>query len=291
MELQLKNDYIKAMIQTKGAELISLKKINDNTEYIWNASPAYWKRHAPVLFPIVGKVVNNEYRVYDKTYHLNQHGFARDMEFEVIDHSEVEVTFGLKWNEETLLIYPYKFEFFITYTLKKNKIKIEYQVNNVDNQAIYFSVGAHPGFNVPLKEGESFEDYYFEFEKNETASITLINSDGLFDREKVPYLNNEKVIKLNESLFKENALVFDHLESRSISLKSLKSSYSVRVDFEGFSFLGLWSLESGAPFVCIEPWIGHADYFDFTGDFSKKEDQIKLEESDEFKKSYSIAVE
>lgn len=290
MSIQLKNEHITAKILKHGAELKSLKRIGDETEYMWSADPSYWNRHSPVLFPIVGRVVNNEYTVDGQTYHLDRHGFARDMDFEVIKQSEAQVSLLLKWDEKTLKVYPYKFEFIITYTLKDNQISIEYRVNNVDDKTIYFSVGGHPGFNCPLQAGESYEDYYFEFEKNETAKIMLTSGNGLYSREKKLYLNNEKIIKLTECLFKDDALVFEGLKSKSITLKSKKSDYSVRVDFEGFPLLGLWALPTQSPFVCIEPWVGHADFSDFAGDFSAKEDQISLDVSKHFIREFTITI-
>lgn len=291
MSIQLKNRHIKVEVLKRGAELKSLKRIGDETEYIWTADPVYWERHAPVLFPIVGKVVNDEYRVQGDTYHLGQHGFARDMEFEVMNQRQSQVEFRLTSNDETRKVYPYRFEFDITYTLEKNRVVIEYKINNTDNVPIYFSVGAHPGFNCPLKVDESFDDYYFEFDEKEEASITMLDSNGLLQREKKPYLFNENIIQFNSELFKEGALIFDSLNSKNISLKSKKSDYCVRVNFEEFPFLGLWSKPTGAPFVCIEPWIGHADYSDFKGDFSEKEDQIRLEVSREFKSKFWIEIE
>ena len=291
MSVQLRNDVIQIEVCEKGAELCSLKHINDDVEYIWNADPLYWNRHAPVLFPIVGRVVNNQYRVNSDTYHLGQHGFARDMAFTVTSQSESHVTMALQWNDETLKVYPFKFEFAITYTINKNKVSIEYRVKNVDEKPIYFSVGAHPGFNCPIKEGDSFDDYYFEFEKNENASITLLTSDGLLKREKIAYLNNENIIELSDTLFKNGALIFDQLKSKRVSLKSKKSNHSVHVDFEGFPFLGLWSKAEGAPFVCIEPWVGHADYVDFTDDFSKKEDLTRLNVQEVFMRKFDITIQ
>ena len=291
MSVQLKNDVIKVEILKMGAELCSLKFVDDDTEYIWNADPVYWKRHAPVLFPIVGRVVNDQYRVNDTTYHLGQHGFARDMEFTVIEQSKSHVRLTLKWDDETLKVYPFKFEFAITYAIEKNKVSIEYNVKNLDKQPIYFSVGAHPGFNCPIKVDESIDDYYFEFEKSEEASISLLTKDGLLKKEKTAYLNKQNSIEISDSLFKDGALIFDHLKSKRISLKSRKSDYCVHVDFEEFPFLGLWSKSEGAPFVCIEPWIGHADYTDFKGDFSKKEDQVCLDSQDVFTRKFEIIIE
>lgn len=291
MTIQLNNNVIQVGILNKGAELCSLKFINDNTEYIWSANPLYWNRHSPVLFPIVGRVVNNQYQVDNTTYQLGQHGFARDMEFSVVDQSNSHVSMLLKYNEDSLKLYPYEFELMITYTLNNNSVSIEYSVKNVDSKDIYFSIGGHPGFNCPLNEDESFNDYYLEFEKAENASITAITKEGLLKRGKVSYLNHQNIIEMNEQVFKEGALIFDNLNSTRISLKSKKSKKCVHVDFEGFPFLGLWSTHEGAPFVCIEPWVGHADYEDFTEDFTKKEDQICLAPQDVFTRKFDITIE
>ncbi len=291
MIIQLNNDVIKVNVLAKGAELCSLKFVNENTEYIWNADPVYWNRHSPVLFPIVGKVVNNQYQLDTSTYHLGQHGFARNMEFSVADQSNTHVSMILEWNDETLKVYPYKFELMITYTLIKNSIVIEYRVKNVDNKNIFFSIGGHPGFNCPLNEDESFNDYYLEFEKNEDASITAITKEGLLKRDKVAYLNNQNIIEMNDKVFKEGALIFDNLRSTRISLKSKKSQKCVHVDFEGFPFLGLWSSSNDASFVCIEPWVGHADYEDFIDDFTRKEDQTCLSAQKVFTRKFDITIE
>jgi galactose mutarotase-like enzyme len=291
MSVQLRNDLIQIEILEKGAELCSLKHINDDIEYIWHADPVYWKRHAPVLFPIVGRVVDDQYRVNGVTYHLAQHGFARDMVFTVTDQSEFHVTLTLQWNDETYKVYPFKFEFAITYTINKKKVSIEYCVRNLDQKPIYFSVGAHPGFNCPINRSDSFNDYYFEFDKRENAAITLLTSDGLLKKEKVAYLNNQNIIELNDTLFKNGALIFDQLKSSRVSLKSRKSNRCVHVDFEEFPMLGLWSKAEGAPFVCIEPWVGHADYDDFKEDFSKKEDLTCLDVQKVFKRKFDITID
>lgn len=275
--IRLRNDNIEVEILKSGAELKSMKRVGDDTEYIWTGDPAYWKRHAPVLFPIVGKVVNDEYEFRGRKYHLGQHGFARDMDFDIVNLSKNEVVLGLASNSETLELYPFRFELLITYTIVESQLSIKYTVKNLDDQTIYFSIGAHPGFNCPLKEGESFDDYYFEFEAEENAEITPLTSQGLLNRAKKAYPIKNKIIEINDELFKDDALVFDHLNSKSITLKSHKSDYRVQVDYEGFPFLGLWSMPSGAPFVCIEPWVGHADYEDFRGDFKDKEDQVCLD--------------
>lgn len=290
MRLELKNSECIVGIEKKGAELASMKFVGDETEYIWTADANYWGRHAPILFPIVGKVVNGKYLVESKDYYLGQHGFARDMNFEVIKHDENQLVMRLLWNEELIKMYPYHFELQVVYTLNKSTLEIEYSVKNCDTQIIFFSIGAHPGFNCPLKSDETMEDYYFEFEVNETCEAIGLTPDGLLVRKKKPCLDKQSTLAISPELFRSDALVFDDLMSNQVSLRSKKGTHSVSVRFEGFPFLGLWSKPSGAPFVCIEPWHGHADYSDFAGDFSEKEDNRELGVGEQFSCNYSIQI-
>jgi galactose mutarotase-like enzyme len=289
--VKLENEAYEVIIQHQGAELISFKNKSDGIEYIWTGDAKYWARHAPVLFPIVGKVVNNTYRVGDESYHLNQHGLARDQNFELIESSKTSASFQLMWSQETLVNYPYRFELVITYGLSGSELSISYKVINHDEQVMYFNIGAHPGFNCPLAENETFEEYAIIFEHNETVKRMPLNKDGLLLRDKIAYLENERHISLNAETFKNDALIFEDLNSNRVSLINKKSGRGLNVDFTGFPFLGLWTKPEGAPFVCIEPWYGHADYTDFNGDFREKEDILRLEPKEIFTCQFSIHVE
>ena len=161
--IQLNNDLLSISIKEKGAELCSLVDLETKVEHIWQADPVVWGRHAPVLFPIVGQVENNLYDVDGITYQLTQHGFARDRVFSLIQHSETLAKFELVWDQETLSKYPYQFKLFITYELRDNELIVRYEVLNEDQQEIYFSIGAHPGFSCPFYESENIEDYHLEF--------------------------------------------------------------------------------------------------------------------------------
>lgn len=290
MNILLENQFLTLEISTKGAEIISLKGKKDNVECIWTGDSKYWGRHAPILFPIVGKVKNNEYTIEDKNYELTQHGFARDCEFLIVEKTTEKALFKISYNKETLKIYPYKFELYVEYLLKGNSAYIKYMVRNVDEGSIYFSIGAHPGFNCPLTKDCEFHDYYFEFEKRENADISLVSKEGLFKREKRSLLKDMERIDITKELFKEDALIFNSLKSCKVALKNIKNNKAIEVSFKGFPYLGLWSKPEGAPFVCIEPWFGHADFEDFNGDFRDKDGVISLKEKDEFICRYSIAI-
>lgn len=290
MNIVLENKYLFLEVAAKGAEIISLKSKGDNIECIWTGDSKYWGRHAPILFPIVGKVKNNEYTIENKKYKLTQHGFARDHEFSIVHSNKESALLKLSSSEDTLKVYPYRFELYVEYKLNENAVEINYIVNNAIEDEMYFSIGAHPGFNCPLTSDTEFSDYYFEFEKRETADISLVSKEGLIKTEKSSFLKDADRIDITKYLFKNDALIFNSLKSKKISLKNIKNSKTIEVNFNNFPYVGLWSKPEGAPFVCIEPWFGHADFEDFNGDFKNKDGIIALKKNHEFNCSYSIAV-
>ena len=292
MLYSLENDFIKIIASNHGGELHNITGKKDNTEFLWNGNPDFWKYHSPILFPIVGKVKNGEYRVDGKTYELPQHGLARISEFETILSEKNKIAFQLNYSEDTLKVYPYKFSLIISYELIENSVKISYIVKNLDNKTINFSIGAHPGFMCPLTSTETINDYYFEFNKKENADlITLDISAGLISHNNIPYFKNENVIPLSKELFKNDALIFHNLDSNLISIKSKNHNKTLSMDFDGFPYIGLWSMPTGAPFVCIEPWFGHADFVDFDGELKDKAGIEALAVDCEFNCSYSVIIE
>lgn len=286
----LENEGLIIVASTYGGELHSITEKSDNTEYLWTGGEEFWKYHAPILFPIVGKVNNGKYKVDGVTFQLPQHGLARTKEFVMIEKTKDSMTFQLSYSNETLKVYPYKFILRIKYTLLKNSVTTSYTVVNEDNKEIFFSIGAHPAFMCPIKSGEVMEDYYFEFNKKENSSKMLLNEEGYLLHEREECLKNSDIIPLSLDLFKNDALIFDDLKSNKISLKSKNHNKSLTMDFTGFPYMGLWTKNTGAPFVCIEPWYGHADYYDFEGDFREKESIMKLEVGGEFNSSYTVIV-
>ena len=284
----LENEKIKIVTSTKGGELHSLINKNDGTEYLWNSN--YWSYHAPVLFPIVGKVKNGKYKVDGKTYELSQHGLARVREFEMIEKTDNTIVFELLYSEDTLKVYPYKFSLKITYTLVENGVITGYTVENRDNRDIYFSIGAHPAFMCPIEAGELINDYYFELNEKETCETMLISSEGYFKHERKGCLVESDIIPLSFETFKNDSLVFESLKANKITLKSRNHNKAVTMDFTGFPYMAIWTKASGAPFVCIEPWYGHADYEDFTGELKDKEGIEKLEIGEVFNSKYVVTI-
>ena len=290
MNYTLENSNISITTSTYGGEIHSLKCKEDNTEYLWNGNPEYWKYHAPILFPIIGKVKDLKYRVDGKTYELPQHGLARISEFNLLNKDDNSITFELKYSDDTLKVYPFKFSLQITYTLLDKGVKVTYSVKNLDEKDILFSVGSHPAFMCPIEEGLSLNDYYFKFNEKETAPIMMLNSQGLFTGENKEFLNDSNIIPLSKELFKDDALVFNNLKSNIISIESEKGTKSLTVDFTGFPYIGLWAPATGAPFVCIEPWYGHADYADFNGELKDKEGIISLAVNDKFECNFTVTI-
>ena len=291
MKFILENRNIKITASTFGGELNSLISKKDNTEYLWNGDEKYWKYHSPILFPIVGKVLNNKYRAEGNEYELPQHGLARTREFTMIEKDDSHIVFELLWSEDTLKLYPYKFSLRLTYELLDNGIKVGYTVKNLDNKEIYFSIGGHPAFMCPLFNDEKFEDYYFEFNKKENTGVMELDADkGYFTGKTKEFLNNSNIINLNLELFKYDALVFSNLTSNLITLKSNKNNKELTMDCTGFPYLALWTKPTGAPFICIEPWYGHADYHDFNGELKDKPGIEKLDINEEFNAEYKLFI-
>ena len=256
----LENEKIKITANTYGGELNNLITKEDSVEFLWNGNEAFWKYHSPILFPIVGKVLKGKYRVEGKEYELPQHGLARLREFKMIEKTDSRIVFELLWNEDTLRIYPYKFSLRLSYDLLEEGVKVGYEVKNLDNKDIYFSIGGHPAFMCPLFKDEKFEDYYFEFNQKETAEIMLLDKNtGYLTKDRKEFLKDQNKINLSFNLFENDALIFDSLKSNSITLKSDKNNKSLTMNFTNFPYLALWTKATGAPFVCIEPLYGHAD--------------------------------
>lgn len=287
MDYRLQNAWLTASIKAQGAELCSLTDC-DNTEYIWNADPAYWGRHTPILFPLVGKVINNEYTHEGVSYSLGQHGFARDVVFAVTNQSDTSITFTLTSSQSTKMLYPFDFVLSVIYTLEDTCLSIKYVVENTDTTTIGFKIGAHPGFMCPLLPGETMEDYFFEFEKEERATLMPLTSEGYFTGDSSEFKGQR--IDLSPEVFAGDALVLTNLESTSIAIRSHNHGKSMTVGFKNFPFLGLWSPHKRSPFVCIEPWFGHADCLCEATDLMSKKDIVTLAPSKTFECVHTMTV-
>lgn len=286
----LENSKIKITASTHGGELYSITNKKDGTEYLWNGSPEYWRYHAPILFPIIGKVMDSKYTVNGQIYELPAHGLARTSEFKLLGRSSEFIAFELKFSKDSLKIYPYKFSLQIGYTLQENSVNVTYTVVNLDDKGIYFSIGAHPAFMCPIETDELLEDCYLEFNENETTSVMGVNEDVYLSRKKREFLNNENILPLSKELFKNGLLMFEELKSNKITIKSRKNDKSLSVEFDEFPYLCLWTPDTGAPFLCIEPWFGHPEYEDFAGEFKDREGTVSLKVGETFNCSYKVII-
>lgn len=286
----IENEFIKATISTRGGEIHTITNKKNNRNILWNGRKFGWNASATTLFPIIGNVKNGEIKVDNKKYNLKEHGFISYYNHELLKIDENKIKLKFNYNEDTLNHFPYKFSVETYYELYKNELKIAFSIQNIDNKDIYFSLGSHPYFNCPFSKEDSFNNYYLEFDTIENTNIFKINKDDLLTGEEALYLNNTNKLKLTEDTFKNGTLIFKNLKSKSVTLKSDKNHEEIKINIGNFKYLSLWALENKSPFICIEPWFGHADYKDFNGEFKDKEGTIKLEKNEEYTLHYSIML-
>jgi len=286
----LENDKLKATFRTQGGEMRSLTEKADGTEYLHDGDPAWWKYSSPVLFPIVGKLWEGKYRVNGKEYELPSHGLGRISEFELVKQEKDYIEFTLAWSEDSLKKYPWKFRLNIGYKLEENAVKVIWRVKNEGEGEMPFSIGAHPALCCPIVKGEDITDCYLEFNRAEQATKFDTTPDTfLYDRQ-VPGISGAK-LPLNWDFFAQGTWIFDNLKSDRITIRSEKSAKSIAVEFTGFPFLALWSPEKGgAPFICIEPWYGHADFAEYKGEFAARHGSQVVKPGEEFAVSYRLIV-
>jgi galactose mutarotase-like enzyme len=283
--ISISNGQLSVGVKPKGAELCSIRSA-DGTEYIWQAAPAFWNRHAPILFPMVGKLRDGRYTLDGKPYELSPHGFARDLEFAVIEQSAQSMVFQLLPTAATRAAYPFEFSLTITYRLSGNRLSIEYTVRNTGSSLMPFSIGTHPAFNLhgPLEECS------LEFGQPETVKSYLVNTQGLVSKETGAALTNSTTLPLSQTIFDRDVLIFLDAKSDQITLKAKNSPHRLTMDFPGFPQLGIWS-KPGAPFVCIEPWYGYSDPETPYGELWNKPGLLKLEAGKTFACTHGITVD
>lgn len=281
MKITIKDKNHSATINSFGAELESFYK--DDINYIWTIDEHYWNRTSPVLFPIVGRLKNDTYTVDGKKYNLPRHGFARNYEFNVIAYSDNSVLFSLKSNEETLKIYPFEFELQLHYSLNQNELMVGYKVINHSNQKMPFNIGAHPAFSIPT----DFEEYSLQFNQNDLFTTYHLENE-LFNGKSTLIENTDNTIHLEYALFEKDALVFKNLHSTSVSILKNNKSY-ITVNYEDFPYLGIWT-KVNAPFLCIEPWMGHADNTTANGFIFEKESIQILYPNKTFECNFRIKI-
>jgi galactose mutarotase-like enzyme len=284
----ISSNVIKVDISSKGAELQHIHHIENGLEYLWQAGPE-WPKKSPVLFPIIGELKDKKYTYKGEEYNLSRHGFAREAEFTVKEHTNDSITFTTQSNETTLAVYPFDFVFSVKYSVASNILTVTYIVQNTGDEVMYFSVGGHPAFKVPIAEGTTYKDYELVFDQPETAGRWPLTADGLVKDTPTPLLYNETTLSLKKELFSADAIVFKHLKSTAVSIKSAKTDHGLTVSFPGFPYLGIWETKGG-DYLCIEPWCGIADSANASGKLEEKEGINKLETSTTFQAAFTVEL-
>lgn len=272
----IKNQEITVTVSDLGAELMSVKS-KESCEYIWQGDPEFWKGHAPLLFPICGRLEEGYYTFEGKQYEMKLHGFARHSVFQAVTVEEELLRFVLSANEECKKIYPFDFELTVEYRLCGRELITNVEIKNTGDRVLPATFGLHPGFNVPLDRG-SFEDWRLEFDSPCSPDAFLL-SDRCFllgGKEAFP-LEKGTILPLRHSLFDHDAIFLSRM-AQTVTLCSDKSERSVRFSFPEFPYLGFWHApRTEAPYVCIEPWCGMPSYDGIVDDFSKKRDLFRLQ--------------
>ncbi|NQU38419.1 MAG: aldose 1-epimerase family protein [Lentisphaerae bacterium] len=288
MKQTISNALMTVSACTAGAELCSIQGAS-GVEYLWQADPSVWPRHAPLLFPVVGKLANDRYTFQDQSYVLPQHGFGRDMSFELEAKTDAQILYRLAATDETRNCYPFEFVLHVKYELSGSRLEVQYTVSNQGHGVMPFSIGAHPGFSLSWGESDAIEDYYLEFSQPETLDTHHLGDDHLLSGETERVLTNERHLPISKDLFQRDALIFIGQQSDSITLRSHKHPNALTVSFPGFPSLGIWA-KPAAPFVCIEPWYGHADTSGTDGVIMHKPGILHLAPDAMFTCGYTITV-
>ena len=277
MIYELSNSQLQIKTSSLGAELQSLFSVAMQHELLWQADPKYWARHAPVLFPIVGKLANDKLKVGDQLFPMGQHGFARDSEFIVISQLKNSITFQLSSSPQTLKHFPFDFQLIVEYTLLDDTLLTTYTVVNPATTVLPFSLGAHPAFNWPLVEGVDKKQHKIILNKEENGLISQLEN-GLITHDDIPSPVNNKILLLDDSLFENDALIFKNIKSKSIRYEAEQHNgvkTTIELLFEDFNDLGIWT-KPGAGFICLEPWLGYSSNAGFDDDFFNKPGIIQL---------------
>lgn len=283
----LKNTHLVIKVNSFGAELSSVKSSQNNIEYIWQADKQVWGRHAPHLFPIVGKLKEGEYVYGNKHYHLPQHGFARDMEFKCLENTVDKLVFELTNTEETFLNYPFLFSYKINYQLLEDSLKVEYVITNIGQNEMFFSVGAHPAFNCLLLPDDDFEDYRLIFHNKESITVNKLE-EGLVSNQTQEIKLTQSELPVNKTLFANDALVCVNSQIDKISLISSKHQHGVSLYSPNWPYFGIWSKPGSKQFICLEPWYGIADFVDSNQNLTTKNGIIELKPHTSFTCNFSM---
>lgn len=282
MNCTLSNKSVSISVKKYGAELSSFKSLGTSIEYLWQGNPDVWYGQSPILFPIVGTLLNDKCKINGKEYEMFRHGIARKRDFELKGQNENSLTLTQSWNDESLERYPFKYVFDIEFKLDGKKLTVTHTVKNADDKTMYFSIGAHPGFNCKIGDRLSFAE-------PETLVCEKIDSESILDGKFYPTLKNETDIVITKDIFDGDALILSGMKSDTLYLKSDFRPQMIKFNFGKAPVLGIWA-KPGAEYVCIEPWYGINDSREVVADFSQKRLIQKLEPGEEFVFPWSAEI-
>ncbi len=291
MNYTIENDVIRVEFSDRGAEMMSLVGKKTGFEYLWQGNPEFWGGRATVLFPICGRLTEGKYTYRGKEYEMVLHGFAKLQTYTVVEQKSDAITFELRPNEESRKAYPFDFIFRVSYTLDGASVRTTMAVENSGSEVLPFSVGGHPGFNVPFVEGESFEDYYMEFKCAKPTESLVMSPTCYYTGKNQPFaLREGRFLDMKHSLFDNDAIFLEGM-CNHVSLKSKKNDRAVTVHFEDMTHLGFWHKPgTEAPFVCIEPWHGVPAYDGKVDDMETKNEMIHLPVGEKYSTYFDVII-
>ena len=287
----LESEVLKVYVSEHGAELQSIYHKGNEREYLWQGDAQYWDRRSPILFPVVGKLASNTFYYKGRDYHLSQHGFARDSNFEVVEKSQDYIKFKLKANEKTMMVYPFDFKLTVSYRVTHNKLTVKYKVYNNSTELMYFSIGGHPAFNTDLSE-KGIEDYYLEFDKPMTLKAKVLDKEvKLMSREEKTILEQDSKLNLQYKAFENDALILEGINR--VTLRNKLNDQAIKMNFEGFPLLGVWTpVDKGkAPLISLEPLYGMADYVGGPKEIRDKDYIETVYPDNKFTTKYTLEIE
>ena len=291
MKRTITNPYLTVQIEEKGAQLYSVQD-KAGHEYLWQGDPNYWTGRAPNLFPYIARLTEGKYTLNGKTYDMGIHGFAKNIVFDTEQVSESKIVFSTQDTDETRAQYPYAFAFSVIYALEEDQLSVTYDVKNKDDERMYFGVGAHPGFCVPMESGLDFTDYYLEFHEIAPAKRVGFSEDCFLNGNDTPFIMEDGLkLPLHHDMFDDDAIVLVDM-AKAVTLKSDKGNRSVRVEYPDMEYLGFWHKpKTDAPYVCIEPWSSLPSRKNVIEDFATQPSLLSLEAGAEYQNQIVIIIE
>ncbi|QOV18244.1 aldose 1-epimerase family protein [Blautia liquoris] len=289
MNYRIFNEKMSVMIHSKGAELNSIRK--GNTEYLWQGDPAFWEGQAPNLFPYVGRMTDKSYTYQGNRYQMDIHGFVKDYDLTVCDHGRDYITFCLDSDHGTMRQYPFSFTYLISYRLEGSRLEISYEVTNRDDKRMYFGIGGHPGFRVPICDGEKFEDYSLKFQESVHPLRIGFSPTCFVDNTKTPFeLGDDNCLNLKHNLFDQDAVVLEGAGDTVILLDKRRHAV-LSLNFPDMPYLGIWHTpKMDAPFICLEPWASLPSSQGVVEELTMQKSLIMLDEGKTYVNDWSISI-